>query len=204
MFAGIVEELGAVARNAIDGEGRLDIRAATVVREVAIGDSIAVNGCCLTVVRAGADGFTADVMPETAHRTTLAALREGDPVNLEAALAYGARVGGHLVSGHVDAVGTVTARADDGNAVRVTVAAPGPLLRHVVERGSVAVDGVSLTVTAVDETSFSVSLIPHTVAVTTARNWVPGAAVNLESDIVAKHVTRTLDAHLAAMGEGAR
>ena len=198
MFSGIVEELGRVDRNAIATEGRLDIGATAVVVDVAVGDSIAVNGCCLTVVAARPDGFAADVMPETGRRTNLGALAPGDPVNLEGALRYGGRVGGHMVSGHVDAVGTVRARVEEGNAVRVTVTAPAEVLAHVVERGSIAVDGISLTVVAVDDASFTVSLIPHTVAVTTAQRWTPGATVNLESDLVAKHVVRTLEAHLAA------
>jgi riboflavin synthase len=192
MFSGIVEELGQVAGNDIAGHGRLRIAAREVVRDVAVGDSIAVNGCCLTVVGADAEGFTADVMPETARRTTLGGLSPGDPVNLEAALAYGDRVGGHMVSGHVDAVGTVVESREEGNARWTAIAAPPQVLRHLVEKGCVAVDGVSLTVVSVADDHFTVSLIPHTVTVTTARGWEPGRRVNLEVDLIARYVERSL------------
>lgn len=198
VFSGIVEELGRVRRNAIGSEGRLEVAATAVTRGVAVGDSIAVNGCCLTVVDVAATGFAADVMPETAGRTTLGSLHDGDDVNLEAALAYGDRVGGHMVTGHVDAVGTVTDTREDGNARWVTVATAPEVLRHVVEKGCVAVDGISLTVVDVLADRFTVSLIPHTVAVTTARGWAPGSAVNLEADLVAKYVERGLAAYVAA------
>jgi len=171
VFSGIVEELGTVAENAIDAHGRLGIAASTVVADVAVGDSIAVNGCCLTVVEAGAEGFVADVMPETARRTNLGALTAGDRVNLEAALAYGDRVGGHMVSGHVDGTGEVVASRAEENALWVTVAAPPEVLRHTVPRGCVAIDGISLTVVEVLDAAFTVSLIPHTVESTTARDW---------------------------------
>jgi riboflavin synthase len=197
MFSGIVEELGTVARNAIEGEGRLEIAATAVVRDVAVGDSIAVNGCCLTVVSAGAEGFTADVMPETAGRTTLGALRPGEPVNLEAALRVGDRIGGHMMSGHVDAVGRVADVAPEGNMVTVRVEAPEAVLRYVVEKGCVAVDGTSLTVVAVGPGWFTVALIPHTMQVTRAGLWQSGTAVNLEADLVAKYVERSLTPYSA-------
>jgi len=200
MFTGIVEELGSVERNAIDAEGRLGIAAREVVRDVAVGDSIAVNGCCLTVVSATEGGFVADVVPETGRRTNLGALRQGDPVNLEAAMRLGDRLGGHMVSGHVDAVGTVAALTPEGNAVVVRIEAPGDVLRYVVEKGSVAVDGISLTVVSVDAAGFTVSLIPHTLAVTVAGRWQPGSAVNLETDIVAKYVEKGLGPHGARHG----
>jgi riboflavin synthase len=192
MFSGIVEEVGRVARNAVEDQGRLHVEATQVLRDVRVGDSIAVNGCCLTVVGAGDGGFVADVMPETARRTNLGALRAGDAVNLEASLRLGDRIGGHMVSGHVDAVGSVAAQSDDGNATVVRIAAPPELLRYVVEKGSVAVDGISLTVVCVDEASFTVSLIPHTLAATVAGLWRPGARVNLEADILAKYVEKGL------------
>lgn len=196
MFSGIVEELGAVAENAIEARGRLRVAAREVVRDVAVGDSIAVNGCCLTVVAADAQGFTADVMPETARRTNLGILEPGDPVNLEASLAYGDRVGGHMVTGHVDAVGTVAESRDEANARWITIAAPPLVIRRLVDRGCVAVDGVSLTVVDVLADRFTVSLIPHTVAVTTARRWQVDRLVNLEVDLIARYVERSLAAQI--------
>jgi riboflavin synthase len=198
MFSGIIEELGRVAGNTIGSDGRLEIVAARVTRDVAVGDSIAVNGCCLTVVDLGTQGFVADVMPETARRTTLAELRSGDVVNLEAAMAYGDRVGGHLVSGHVDATGRIRDTRDEGNAVWVTIDAPPGVMRYVVEKGCVAIDGISLTVASVDGDHFTVSLIPHTVTVTTAQDWQAGTQVNLEADLFAKYVERSVAAHAAA------
>jgi len=206
MFSGIVEELGTVAENAIAARGRLRVGASAVVRDVAVGDSIAVNGCCLTVVEASSDGFIADVMPETARRTNLGALGAGSPVNLEAALSYGERVGGHMVSGHVDAIGTVTDTRAEDNAVWITISAPDEVLRHVVPRGCVAVDGISLTVVDVHADAFTVSLIPHTVRSTTARSWAPGTQVNLEADLVARYVERGLAVYAedALLKTGAR
>ena len=195
MFSGIVEELGTVARNAIAGEGRLDVAARAVVGDVSVGDSIAVNGCCLTVVSAGAEGFTADVMPETARRTNLGALHPGDPVNLEAALRAGDRIGGHMMSGHVDATGTIESLAPEGNMVVVRIVAPDAVLRYVVPKGCIAVDGISLTVVDVHADAFTVALIPHTMAVTRAGRWQPGTAVNLEADLVAKYVEKGLAAY---------
>jgi riboflavin synthase len=190
VFSGIVEELGSVARNAIAAEGRLEIAATSVLDDVRVGDSIAVNGCCLTVVAANESGFVADVMPETAHRTNLGALKAGDVVNLEAAMRYGERVGGHMVTGHIDAVGSVLSVRRDGNALWVSVGAPEVVTRFVVEKGCVAVDGISLTVVDALVDRFTVSLIPHTVSVTTARDWVVGSRVNLEADLIAKYVER--------------
>lgn len=197
MFSGIVEELGSVARNAIEGEGRLEVTAQAVIRDVAIGDSIAVNGCCLTVVASDGEGFVADVMPETARRTNLGALRPGDPVNLEAALRVGDRIGGHMMSGHVDGVGSVVSLSPEGNMVVVRVDAPDTVLRYVVEKGCVAVDGISLTVVDVDAAGFTVALIPHTLEVTRAGRWQAGSRVNLEADLVAKYVEKGLAAYAA-------
>ena len=197
MFSGIVEEVGSVARNAIAGEGRLQIAARQVVRDAAVGDSIAVNGCCLTVVSADADGFTADVMPETAQRTNLGALQAGDTVNLEAALRVGDRVGGHMMSGHVDAVGTVSSLTPDSNMTTVRIEAPESVLRYVVEKGCIAVDGISLTVVSVDDSAFTVALIPHTLAVTRAGRWRAATRVNLEADLVAKYVEKGLQCRSA-------
>jgi riboflavin synthase len=197
MFSGIIEELGRVSDNAIATSGRLEVAATAVVRELAVGDSVAVNGCCLTVVEASLSGFAVEVMPETARRTNLEALRPGDPVNLEASMTYGARVGGHLVSGHIDAAGTVVDLRDEGNARWVTISAPQAVMRYIVAQGCVAVDGISLTVVDALADRFTVSLIPHTVAVTGAEAWKPGAAVNLEADLIAKYVERSLTAHAA-------
>ena len=198
MFSGIVEELGRVARNAVEAEGRLEIAATEVVGDLAVGDSVAVSGCCLTVVAVQPEGFVADVMPETARRTVLGDLGPGDPVNLEAAMAYGDRVGGHIVSGHVDATGEVLESREEGNARRVTIAAPDTVCRYVVPRGCVAVDGISLTVVEAMADRFVVSLIPHTLSVTTAQRWTRGARVNLEADLLAKYVERGLAAYAAA------
>lgn len=197
MFSGIVEELGSVACNAIEAEGRLQVAAHSVLRDVAIGDSIAVNGCCLTVIETDGQGFVADVMPETARRTNLGALQPGDAVNLEAALRVGDRIGGHMMSGHVDAVGVVAALASEANMVVVRVDAPESVLRYVVEKGCIAVDGISLTVVAVDAAGFTVALIPHTLEVTRAGGWQPGSRVNLEADLVAKYVEKGLAAYAA-------
>jgi len=202
MFSGIVAELGRVAANHIGEDGRLQIAARQVVEDVRVGDSIAVNGCCLTVVEADPGGFVADVMPETARRTTLGSLAGGDAGNLEAAMALGDRVGGHLVSGHIDATGQVRSLRDEGNARWVEIAAPPALLPYLVEKGSVAVDGISLTVAGVGDGAFSVSLIPHTLAITVAGGWTVGSAVNLEVDVVARYVVRNLHAYLGAPAAG--
>lgn len=198
MFSGIVEELGRVSRNVIAAEGRLEISADDVLAGVRVGDSIAVNGCCLTVASRTDSDFAADVMPESASRTNLMALAAGDGVNLEAAMRYGDRVGGHLVTGHVDAVGCVTSLRRDGNALWVWIAAPGSVLDFLVSKGCVAVDGISLTVVEVSDGAFSVSLIPHTVSMTTAATWRVGSVVNLEADLVAKYVARGLTAHVGS------
>lgn len=184
MFTGLVEELGTVARR----EGpRLRIAAVAVVADAAIGDSIAVNGTCLTVVARGEDWWEADVVEETFSRTALGTLAPGDPVNLERPVRLADRLGGHLVQGHVDGVGRVVTPAPD---LRVTV--PHDLLRYVVEKGSITIDGVSLTVAAVHDDGLSVAVIPHTAEVTTLGRRGPGDPVNLEVDVTAKHVERLL------------
>jgi riboflavin synthase len=198
MFSGIVEEVGRVRRNGIAVDGRLVIDAAGVAGRVQVGDSVAVDGCCLTVVEAGNDGFTVDVMPETARRTALGDLRDGDPVNLETALRLGEPVGGHLVSGHVDARGAVAEVRDEGNARWLSIRAPEEVIRYLVPRGCVAVDGISLTVVEVDDDRFTVSLVPHTLEGTTAGEWRVGETVNLEADLLAKYVERSVDVHLSA------
>jgi riboflavin synthase len=194
MFTGIVEELGrvrAVTPNA--GGARIEIECREVRSDAAIGDSIAVNGCCLTVVALGEDWWAADAQVETLDRTTLGALGPGDPVNLERPVRLGARLGGHLVLGHVDGIGTVTAAEPlpDGS-TRLTVRAPDGLSRYFVEKGSVTLDGTSLTITTVDGDEFGVALIPHTLAATTLGVRRRGDRLNVEADILAKHIERLL------------
>ena len=189
MFTGIVEELGTVGRV---GGGVIDISASLVLEGTKIGDSIAVNGVCLTVTNLRGDGFTADVMPETLRRSNLGDLKPGDRVDLERAMAADGRFGGHIVSGHIDGVGTITEQRREGIATWVTIAAPPEILRYVVEKGSIAIDGVSLTVAAVTDRDFSVSLIPHTGSQTILLRKKPGDRVNLENDIVGKYVERLL------------
>ncbi len=191
MFSGIVEDLGTVRERA---PGRIDIVPRIPVADLEIGESIAVNGACLTVATVSSEGFAADVMPETFHRTTLGDLTEGATVNLERALRLGDRVGGHMVSGHVDATGLVTAMREDANARWVTIATPGDLIELVSEKGCIAVDGISLTVVDVFEAAFTVSLIPVTLSVTVAGAWRVGTSVNLEIDLIARYVARTLEA----------
>ena len=188
MFTGIIEELGSVV--ARDG-GRLRIAATKVLDEVTMGESIAVNGTCLTVVAWAADWWEADVVDETFARTALGALKPGDPVNLERPVRLVDRLGGHLVQGHVDAVGTIVEAAPD---LRITVPATD-LLRYVVEKGSITVDGISLTVAAVHADGFAVAIIPHTLSVTTLGHKGPGDPVNLELDVVAKYVESLLEGH---------
>jgi riboflavin synthase len=195
MFTGIVEELGRVRRvDAHAGGARLEFEARAVLADAEVGASLAVNGCCLTLVERGDDWWAADAVTETLARTALGALRAGDAVNLERPVRPADRLGGHLVQGHVDAVGRIESRdalADGSH--RVAVAAPSDLLRYVVEKGSITVDGVSLTVASVDERSFTVAVVPHTLEVTTLGVKDSGDPVNLEVDVVAKYVERLLD-----------
>jgi len=194
VFTGIIEELGSVrAIDRREGGARLEIAASTVLADVRAGDSIAVNGCCLTVVDRGDGWWAADAVIETLERTALGSLERDDPVNLERPLRLSDHLGGHLVQGHVDAVGHVAARTPlaDGS-TRFTFSAPPDVLRYVVEKGSVAVDGISLTVAALADDAFDVAVIPHTLAVTTLGHKDRGAAVNLEADVIAKYVERLL------------
>jgi riboflavin synthase len=193
MFTGIVEETGTVERLLDQGDAvRLSVRAGTVLEGTALGDSIAVDGCCLTVADVDGDVWTADVMQETLGRTTLGARRTGDRVNLERAVTAGTRLGGHLVQGHVDGVGTVLSRTPGEHWEVVEVSLPDDLGRYLVEKGSVTVDGVSLTVVDAGTDRFTVSLIPETLARTTLGARGPGERVNLEVDVIAKHVERLL------------
>jgi riboflavin synthase len=194
VFTGIVEELGRVrAIHPHEGGARVEIDATTVLTDASIGDSIAINGCCVTVVELGDGWWAADAVIETLERTALGALEAGEHVNLERPLRLADRVGGHIVQGHVDAIGRIAASTPlpDGSS-RFTFAAPPDVLRYVVEKGSVAVDGISLTVTAVDSDTFDVAVIPHTLAVTTLGRKDAGAPVNIEVDLMAKYVERLL------------
>ncbi len=193
MFTGIVEELGdVVAVEQLADAARLTVRGPEVSADARHGDSIAVNGVCLTVVTTADGTFTADVMRETLQRTGLGALRPGDPVNLERPLTLSARLGGHLVQGHVDGTGTVLQRTPGEHWEVVRVALPTELARYVVPKGSIAVDGVSLTVVEAGPDWFTVSLIPTTLALTTLGRAAPGTTVNLEVDVLAKYVERLL------------
>jgi riboflavin synthase len=194
VFTGIIEELGRVrAIDRREGGARLEIAATTVVADARVGDSISVNGCCLTVVDSGDGWWAGDVVIETLERTALGSLDAGEPVNLERPLRLSDHLGGHLVQGHVDAVGHVAAKSPlaDGS-TRFTFSAPPDVLRYVVRKGSVAIDGISLTVASLDDDNFDVAVIPHTLAVTTLGHKERDAAVNLEADLIAKYVERLL------------
>ena len=187
MFTGIVEEVGSV--KAVE-EGRLVIGAAEVLGDVKVGDSIAVNGACLTVTTYDESGFSVDVVPETLRRTNLGELTSGSPVNLERSMpAYG-RFGGHMVQGHVDGTATIRSIESEGDALMVIFDAPTSVMRYVVEKGFIAVDGASLTIVNCDNFSFSVTLIPHTQENTVFKSKRVGDSVNLEVDIMAKYVER--------------
>lgn len=192
MFTGIVEEIGTVERVERSGTAPLAVRCRTVLEGTRLGDSIAVDGVCLTVAGLGQDGFRADVQPVTLRQSGLGRLRPGDRVNLERSVAVGARVGGHYVQGHVDGVGRLLGRTGEGRAVVVRLAAPADLLRYVVERGFVAVDGASLTVARLWPDGFDVSLVYHTQQSITLPAKPPGAPVNLEVDVIGKYVERLL------------
>jgi riboflavin synthase len=195
MFTGLVERLGRVAGAEPRGEGlRLRISAPGWEGDPAVGDSVAVNGCCLTVVEAGATGLAFDVVPESVRRTTLGRLGPGDAVNLERSMRLDQRVGGHLLQGHVDGVGVVAEVIPEGQGRRITFDVPGPLARYVAEKGAIAIDGVSLTVAACAGTRCEVAFIPHTLAFTVAGHYVPGTAVQIEVDLVARYVARLLEA----------
>ncbi|MDD6118922.1 MAG: riboflavin synthase [Selenomonadaceae bacterium] len=189
MFTGIIEEVGSVRRI---GGGVLDIAAHTVLTDAHVGDSIAVNGICLTVTGFTPEHFTADVMPETVRRTSLANLGAGSPVNLERALLPTTRLGGHFVSGHIDGTGTIQSFRAEGNALWLQVSAGPEILRGIVEKGSVALDGISLTVAGVTGTDFTVSLIPHTREVTNLHAKKPGDLLNIETDILGKYALKLL------------
>lgn len=193
MFTGIIEEIGKIQgiQKGVSS-AVLSAQASEIMEDVHLGDSIAVNGVCLTVTSISPNGFTADMMHETLNRSSLGKLQIGSPVNLERAMAANGRFGGHIVSGHIDGTGTVSDIRRDDNAVWYTVKAPLPILRYIIEKGSIAIDGISLTVARVYKDSFSVSIIPHTASLTTLSNRRVGDLVNLENDCIGKYVERLI------------
>lgn len=193
MFTGLIAELGTVRQLEQQGASyQLTVAAREVLEELRLGDSVAVNGACLTVVRFDAAAFTVDVMPETVRLTNIGSLQPGDRVNLERTLRVGDRLDGHIVSGHVEGLGRITSCRPEGIANVVTISTPPELLKYILKKGSIAIDGISLTVTQVTESGFSVSLIPHTAAKTTLGFKGVGDSVNLETDLLGKYVERLL------------
>jgi len=191
VFTGIVRELGAVVSAEEAGGGRaLVVRAAGTAAGAKVGDSVAVDGCCLTAATIAGDELTFHAVPETIARTTLGGLQAGDRVNVEPALRAGDELGGHYVQGHVDAVGRIESVEAEGDGLRVFVATPAEVLRYCVEKGSITVDGVSLTVAELSDDAFAVVLVPHTLEATTLSTLRPGQGVNLEVDVLAKYVER--------------
>ncbi len=193
MFTGIIEEIGIIKKIEKSGVScKLTIGASKVLEGSQVGDSIAVNGVCLTATSIGSGIFTADVMAETMRRSSLGSLASGSAVNLERAMAADGRFGGHIVSGHIDGTGTIADTKREGNAVWVTVNCGGDLLKYIIEKGSIAIDGISLTVAYVDDKCFKVSIIPHTGSETTLLTKKPGDVVNLENDVIGKYVEKLL------------
>ncbi len=193
MFTGIIEEKGIVKSITLRGEsGFLEIQCQKVLEDTKLGDSIAVNGACLTVTSLEQDAFTADVMAETLRRTSLKELKKGSFVNLERALQIGHRLGGHMVSGHVDGIGIIRKLEPQGIAMVMTISTKSSITEGIIEKGSVAIDGISLTVVSVEEEAFSVSLIPHTIQETNLAHKKPGSTVNLETDMIGKYVKKFL------------
>ena len=194
MFTGIVEEMGRIERIEERPAGRrFTIAATRVLEDARVGDSNALNGCCLTAVTVEPQRFTVEAVPETLARTTLGEWHTGDAVNLEGALRLGERLGGHLVQGHVDGVGEIVDVKPEGDGRRATLAGPAPLARYVAKKGSLAVDGISLTVAAVHGARCEIALIPHTLAVTVAGAWRAGTRVHLEVDLLARYLARLLE-----------
>ena len=201
MFTGIVEELGTIAGIEDQGDAlRLTVHSPHVLADAGLGDSIAVNGCCLTIAQRDGDTWTADVMEETLDKTSLAGVQPGDRVNLERAVTPQTRLGGHIVQGHVDGVGTILGRTPSEHWEVVEVSMPSELSRYLVDKGSITVDGVSLTVVEATDDRFTVSLIPETLARTTLGSRQPGDRVNLEVDVIAKHVEKLLGHRLDPEG----
>lgn len=193
MFTGLIEDLGTVREfQAGSDQTRLTVATRIPTSELTLGESVAVNGVCLTLVRIGQGTFTADISPETWQRSNLKDLKTGAVVNLERALRLSDRLGGHLVSGHVDCVGRVTVLEKDRNALRIVLALEPKYLRYVVEKGSVCLDGISLTVNEVHSDGFTVVIIPHTLQMTSLTSWRVGTRVNIETDLLAKYLERLL------------
>lgn len=193
MFTGLIEEVGNIQNIAHGTKScKITIKAKKVLEDVKIGDSIAVNGTCLTVVDFGVGFFTADVMPETVKRTILAKLKNGDVVNLERTMALGDRFGGHIVSGHIDGLGEIVNMKKDDNAIIITIKVSSEVIKYIIEKGSVAIDGISLTVISVDSETFAVSIIPHTAVMTNLHYKKAGDHVNIETDVIGKYVERLL------------
>ena len=199
MFTGIIEEIGTIERIEHGARsGRLTISGDIIFSDLKLGDSVAIDGICLTASHISGKQFSADAMPETLTRTALGALRPGSRVNLERAMAANGRFGGHIVSGHIDGTGNIAHMQSDDNAVRVRIEADASILRYVIPKGSIAIDGISLTIIEVDTSGFSVSLIPHTATETTLLSKRPGDLVNLENDLIGKYVERLMLPHSAA------
>jgi riboflavin synthase len=191
MFTGIVETVGTVTAAAVAASAaRFTIEAPAIMDDVGVGDSIACDGACLTVVERTETSFDIEAVPETLARTVLGGWSEGTRVNLERAMPASGRFDGHIVQGHVDGVGTVDVVAPAGDGLRLTIVAPAAVGRYVVEKGSITIQGISLTVASVAGDRFDIALIPHTLAATTSGRWVPGDRVNLEADVIAKYVER--------------
>ncbi len=202
MFTGIIEEVGSVASIRKGAHSCvLTVNASRVLEDVHLGDSIATNGVCLTVTSFTSHSFSADVMHETLNRSSLGSLHIGSPVNLERAMLAGGRFGGHIVSGHIDGVGTISSIKEDDNAVWYTVEAPSNILRYIIEKGSITLDGISLTVAKVTNSNFSVSIIPHTRVQTNLASKKVGDVLNLENDLVGKYVERLMLQPIAASQE---
>ena len=193
MFSGIVEEMGAL--NSVEKHlagAQISILASTVLQNLKIGESVSVSGTCLTVIDIDNQEFFVDVSSETLNRTTLGSASTGAPVNLERAMKLNERIGGHLVTGHIDGIGIIQGRVQDGNSFHLTIEAPEQILRYCVPKGSITVDGISLTINAVSKKSFSVAIIPHTAKMTTMGLKQVGDSVNLETDLIGKYVERLL------------
>jgi len=201
MFTGIIQAQGTISdMQPRSGDMRLQINTGKLdLGDVSLGDSIAVNGVCLTAVELTAKSFSADVSNETLLLTSLGGLKTGSPVNLEKALTLATRLGGHLVSGHVDGVGTVISRSDDGRSVRFVIEAPAILARYIAHKGSICIDGTSLTVNAVDGARFELNIVPHTLKETIMGNYQAGSEVNLEVDLIARYLERLLLGDKAAI-----
>lgn len=206
MFTGIIEEVGAMRRISKQGQAMiLTIGARKILEDVHLGDSIAVNGVCLTVVQFDESTITVDVMPETFRRTTLQRLHVGDPVNLERAMLAGGRFGGHIVQGHVDSTGIITSRYQEENAVVFEVEPNEPaILKYMIPHGSITIDGISLTLVQVTEQRFTVSIIPHTLAQTVLQHKKAGDEVNLEADVLGKYMEKLVMNRTTGSGEASR